>query len=236
MARDALPRGAQRGAARGAAPRRARVADGRGHRRVRRRLQGHRRAARGVRRAARARHADLREHDRRHGRRRGDDRAAPGRRADDDQLRAARVRPDRQPRGAHPLHVRRPGARAAGRAHAAGRGPPARPDALALPGGAVPARARACSSPCPSTAGRREGPAEDARSATRTRSSSSSTSRSTACAARCPRTRTTSSASAARASRREGSRRDDRRHLAHGASRPSAPPRRWPPSTASRPR
>ena len=54
--------------------RRARDPDGRGHRRLQRRLQGHRGPAGGVRRAARARHADLREHDRRHGRRRGDDR------------------------------------------------------------------------------------------------------------------------------------------------------------------
>ena len=88
--------------------------------------------ARGVRREARARHADLREHDRRDGRRRGDDRAAPGRRADDDQLLAAGARPDRQPRRAHPLHVRRAGAGAARGPHAAGRGPPARPHALAL--------------------------------------------------------------------------------------------------------
>ena len=51
---------------------------------------------------------------------------APGRRADDDQLLAARDRPDRQPRGAHPLHVRRPGRGAARRADAAGRRPPAR--------------------------------------------------------------------------------------------------------------
>ena len=64
----------------------------------------------GVRRAPRARHADLGEHDRGRGRGRGDDGPAPGGRADDDQLRAAGVRPDRQPRGAHPLHVRRPGA------------------------------------------------------------------------------------------------------------------------------
>ena len=63
--RAALPRGAERGAARGARARRARAADGRGHRRVRRRLQGHGRPAGGVRRAARARHADLGEHDRR---------------------------------------------------------------------------------------------------------------------------------------------------------------------------
>ena len=49
---DALPRGAQRGPARGAHARRAGDADGRGHRRLRRRLQGHRRPARGVRRSA----------------------------------------------------------------------------------------------------------------------------------------------------------------------------------------
>ena len=104
--------------------------------------------ARGVRREARARHADLREHDRRHGRRRRDDRAAAGRRADDDQLLAARDGPDRQPHGDDPLHVRRPGHGADGGADAAGRRPPARPDALALPRGAVPARARACCSPC----------------------------------------------------------------------------------------
>ena len=71
--RAALPRGAERGAARGAQPRRARGADGRGHRRVRRGLQGHRGTAGGVRRAARARHADLREHDRGRGRGRRDD-------------------------------------------------------------------------------------------------------------------------------------------------------------------
>ena len=99
--------------------------------------------ARGVRREARARHADLREHDRRHGRRRGDGRAAAGRRAHDDQLLAARARPDRQLRGVDPLHVRRPGDGADGDPHAAGRRAPARPDALALVRGAVPARARA---------------------------------------------------------------------------------------------
>ena len=139
--RHALPRGAQPGAARGDAARRARVPDGRGHRRLQRRLQGHRRPARGVRREARARHADLREHDRRHGRRLRDDRAAAGRRADDDQLLAARDGPDRQPHGDDPLHVRRPGEGADGGPDAAGRRPPARPDALALPRGAVPARA-----------------------------------------------------------------------------------------------
>ena len=133
--RAALPRGAERRPARGAGARRARDPDGRGHRRIRRRLQGHRRPAGGVRRAARARHADLREHDRRHGRGRRDGRPAPRGRADDDQLRAAGLRPDRQPRRPHPLHVRRAGPRAAGGANAPGRGPPAGPHALALPGG-----------------------------------------------------------------------------------------------------
>ena len=151
VARDgghALPGGAQRGAARGDGARRERHAHGRGHRRLQRRLQGDRGPARRVRREARARHADLREHDRRHGRRRRDDRPAPRRRAHDDQLLAAGDGPDRQPRGDDPLHVRRPGQGAARRAHAAGRRPPARPDALALLGGALPPRARACSSPC----------------------------------------------------------------------------------------
>ena len=157
--RRPLPRGAQPGAAGGDAARRARVPDGRGHRRLQRRLQGHRGPAGGVRRAARARHADLREHDRRHGRRRRDDRAAAGCRADDDQLLAARDRPDRQLHGDDPLHVRRPGECTDGRADAAGRRPPARPDALALPRGDVPARTgHAARRPVHS--GRREGPAE----------------------------------------------------------------------------
>src|SRR3712207_7038923 len=46
--------------------------------------------------------------------------------------------PDRQPRGDDPLHVRRAGPGADGRAHAAGRRAPAGADALALVGGAVP--------------------------------------------------------------------------------------------------
>ena len=101
MAVDALcARRCDDAMARGDAPRRDRLRDGRGRRRLPGRLQGHRGAARGVRREARARHADLREHDRRHGRRRGDGRPAPGRRADDGQLRAARDGPDRQPRRA----------------------------------------------------------------------------------------------------------------------------------------
>ena len=71
------------------------------------------------------------------------------------------------PRRARLLHVRRPGARAARRAHAAGRRPPARPDALALLRGAVPARARAARRRAGDRR-RREGPAEERRSATRT--------------------------------------------------------------------
>ena len=138
----ALPRGAQRGAARGDAARRGRVPHGRGHRRVQRRLQGHQRPAGGVRRPARTRHPDLGELDRRHGRRRGHARTAPGGRAHDGELLAARAGPDRELGRAHPLHVRRPGARAAGHPHAPGRGPPARPDPLALLRGPVPARAR----------------------------------------------------------------------------------------------
>ena len=84
----------------------------------------------------------------------------PGRGADDDQLRAAGVRPDRQPRGPHPLHVRRPGEGAAGGADAAGRRPPAGAHPLALPRGSVHARPR----PAGGGAGdgrRRQGPADE---------------------------------------------------------------------------
>src|SRR3954462_3040087 len=140
---DALPRSAQRGAARGDVARRVRLPHGRGHRRLQRRVQGHAGAARGVRREARARHADLREHDRRRGRRRRHGRPAPRRGAHDGQLLAAGDGPDRQLGRAHPLHVRRPGLGAARRPHATGRGPPARADSLALLRIALPARAGA---------------------------------------------------------------------------------------------
>ena len=113
----------------------------------------------GVRREARARHADLGEHDRRHGSRRGDGRAAPDRRDHDRQLRAAGDGPDHQLGRAHPLHVRRPGEGAAGRALPAGRGSPARAHALAHDGGDVPARARAAGRGAVHARGR-EGPAE----------------------------------------------------------------------------
>ena len=58
-------RGAARRDGRGDAPRRGRLRDRRGRRRLPGGLQGHRGPARGVRRAPGARHADLREHDRR---------------------------------------------------------------------------------------------------------------------------------------------------------------------------
>ena len=185
--RAALSRGAESGAARGDAPRRARDADRRGHRRVRRRLQGDRGlleefGERRVRDTPISENTIVGM---------GVGAAMTGLRPVVElmTINFALLAFDQivNHAAAHPLHVRRPGHGAARRAHAPGRRPPARPDPLALPRGAVPARAR------PARRGaldarRREGPAEDARSATRTRSSSSSTSRSTGCAARCPTT------------------------------------------------
>ena len=71
----------------------------------------------------------------------------------------ARDGPDRQPHGDDPLHVRRPGDGADGGPDAAGRRPPARPDALALPRGDLPARAGDAARRAVH-ARRREGPAE----------------------------------------------------------------------------
>ena len=96
---------------------------------------------------ARPRHADLGEHDRRHRRRRGDGRDAAGRRADDGQLRAARARPDHQPRRRDPLHVQRPGPGADRDPDARRRRPPARPDPLPLASRRCTCRSPACSSP-----------------------------------------------------------------------------------------
>ncbi len=105
--------------------------------------------------------------------------------------------------------------RAAGGAHAAGRRPPARPDALALPRVAVPARPRAARRGARHR-GRREGPAEDrdprrepgdlhrARVALRR-------------ARRGPRRRGAPRALRPGARRARGLRRDDRRRLADGA-------------------
>ena len=120
--------------------------------------------------------------------------AARGR-AHDDQLLAARLRPDRQPRRPHPLHVRRPGQRPARRAHAPGRRPPARAHALALLRGPLPARARPARRRA-LDAGRRQGPAQGGHPRRQPGRSSSSTSTSTASAARSPRTTSTSSTSA----------------------------------------
>ena len=88
----------------------------------------------------------------------------------------------------------------------------------------------------PATAGRREGPAEDARSATRTRSSSSSTSRSTASAARCPTARSTWSTSASARIAREGADVTIVGHLAHGGDGRAGRRDARRASTASRPR
>ena len=79
-ARDHDRAGGQRGARRGAAPRRARVRDRRGRRRGGHAVQGAVRARRGVRAGADPRLADLRGRHHRARRRRGDDRPAPGRR------------------------------------------------------------------------------------------------------------------------------------------------------------
>ena len=92
---------------------------------------------------------------------------------------------------------------AARRAHAAGRRPPARPDALALLRGALPARARPARRRAVD-AGRRQGPAQGGDPRRQPGRSSSSTSTSTASAARSPRTATTSCDFGEAAVRREG--------------------------------
>ena len=87
----------------GDAPRRVRVLPRRGHRRLRRRVQGHRRLHRGVRRRPGARHAAGRERDhRRRGRRRGRG-AAAGLRDAVRRLHLLRLRPARQRRRQAPL-------------------------------------------------------------------------------------------------------------------------------------
>ena len=102
---------------------------------------------------------DLRELDRGDGGRRRDGRHPADRRDHDRQLRAAGDGSDRQPRGRDPVHVRRPGARAAGDPDARRRRTPTRPDPLAQLRGAL--------SPDPGPArrlslhpGRWQGPAE----------------------------------------------------------------------------
>ncbi len=136
-----LSRGDLRRAARGDAPRRHRVLPGRGHRGVRRGVQGDGRLPRGVRARPRARHAARRESD--HRRRRGRGRGGP----------AARLRD--AVRGLHRMWVRPARERGGQAALPPGRGRPdgraapdrrrllRRPVPLPEPGGLVPAGARA---------------------------------------------------------------------------------------------
>ena len=93
---------------RGDAPRRRRVRDGRGGRRISGRLQGHARAAAGVRRQARHRHADHRARLCRPRRRRRARRPQADRRVHDLQLRHAGDGPPDQFRRQDALHVGRP--------------------------------------------------------------------------------------------------------------------------------
>ena len=95
---DDVPAGDQRRHARGDARRRARVRDGRGHRRLRRRLQGDRRLHRRVRADARDGHAAGRVGDHRHRDRRRRRGHAPDRRDAVLGLHLVRLRPARQRR------------------------------------------------------------------------------------------------------------------------------------------
>ena len=86
-------------------------------RRLWRRARRHQGALRRIRRGAGDRHADHRVGDHGCGRRRGGDRAAAGRRTDVLRLLRRLLRPDLQPGGQVPLHVRRQGQDAAGDPH-----------------------------------------------------------------------------------------------------------------------
>ncbi len=137
-----LPRGRARRAAPRARHRRARLPDGRGRRRLRRRLRRQPRPARRVRPRACPQRAALRVGLRRRRDRRRARRHAPDRRGDDDQLQPARARPGRQQRGHAALHVGRADERPARRAHGDGRRPPDGRAARAQPRGLVRAHSR----------------------------------------------------------------------------------------------
>ena len=139
--RDDLPRGDLGRPARGDARRRVGDLPRRGHRRVRRRLQGHRRVPRGVRPQPRDRHAARREHDPRRRDRRRDRGDEAGLRDAVRGLHRLRLRPAGQRRREDALP---PGDRRADRGPAAlGRRVLGRPVPLPEPGGLVPAVARA---------------------------------------------------------------------------------------------
>ena len=187
------------------------------------RLQGLAGHAAEVRREARHRHADRRVRLRRRRHRRGDDRPAADHRADDVELLARRDRSDRQQRGQDPPDVGR-AVQDADRVPRPGRRRrAARRAALAVPRVHVRQRARAEGGDAVD-AGRRQGPAQDARSATTTRSSSSRASGSTGCRARCP-TASTWSRSARATSSAPGQRLHHRRLVEDGAPRRSRRPR-----------
>ena len=132
----------------------------RGHRRLRRRVQGHRGTAGPLRAGAGDRDAHLRGWLHRRGRRAGHDRQASHGRIDVHGLRLRRRRLDLQPGGQDAVHVGRTGAGAVGDPHAAGRRPRQRRPALAEPGDLLHAHPRPEGCAARDTL-RRQGPAQD---------------------------------------------------------------------------
>ncbi len=144
-----LHQGDQFGAARGDAPRRKCIRNGRGRRGVGRRVQGDRRTARRVRRGTRHRHANLGGVDHRRGSRRGGARDASRRRDAVRGFYLVRLRSDRQHCRDAALPSRRQGGVSAGDSRAVGRGRSWRAVPFAESRGVVHARAgtqsgRAC--------------------------------------------------------------------------------------------
>jgi hypothetical protein len=140
--RDHLPRGGQAGDPRRHDPRRARVPDGRGCRRLWRLLRRDQGAdgTSSARPASATRPCRNRASPARH--RRGGGGHAAHRRADDGQFLPAGARPDHEHRRHHPAHVGRPVRRAAGDPHGDRRGQAAGGPAFAQPGRLVRAISR----------------------------------------------------------------------------------------------
>ena len=151
--------GGQRGARRGAAPRRDRVRDRRGRRRGRHAVQGALRAGRGVRPRADPRLADLGGRNHRTRGRRRDDGHAPGGRHHVRRLPDARHGPAREPGGEGALHVGRQADRAARSADDARRHAPLGRTAQPEPASVGCARARVEGRAAVDSL-RREGPAQ----------------------------------------------------------------------------
>ena len=152
-----LPDRDRRGPVGGDGARRARLHARRGHRRLRRRVQGHRGLHRPLRADARDGHPDRRGDDRRHGGRLRDGGAPPGRRVPVRRLHVERVRRDHH--GAVALPLPQPACRCrsccAGRA-AAACAPRASTRSTPSRGSRTPAASRSCAP----RSRRREGPAE----------------------------------------------------------------------------